>query len=94
MSRVLARTTEVVVPTVTGGVAASAAVATVVVEAAARVVAGSGDIRQLGDSTSYRQLHKPLLTHSSQIGGSVTDLIKGRHHKYLRGQLITRNDCG
>jgi len=38
-----------VVPTATVGVAAMAAVVTVVVEAAARVVAGSEDISQPGD---------------------------------------------
>ncbi len=53
MSRVLAQTVEVVVPTATGEVAAMAAVVTavvpVVVEAADRVVAGSEDISQPGD---------------------------------------------
>jgi len=63
MSHVLARTTGVVVPTVTGGVVAMAAVVTVVAEVAARVVAGSEDISQPGGSTSYRQLHMPLVTH-------------------------------
>ena len=54
MSRVLAPTIEVVVPTATRGVAAMAAavvtvVVTVVVEAAARVVASNEDISQPGD---------------------------------------------
>ncbi len=73
MSRVLAQQTiGVVVPTATGGVAAMAAVVTVVVEveAAARVVAGSEDIRQHGDLNSCWHLHKPLLTHPSQIGAA------------------------
>ncbi len=48
MSLALAQTIGVVVPTATGGVAAMAAVVTVVVEAAARVVAGSEDISQPG----------------------------------------------
>ena len=70
MSPVLAQTTGVVVPTATGGVAAMAAVVTVVVGVASRVVAGSEDISQPGDSTSYRRLHKALLTHLSQIGAA------------------------
>ena len=49
MSPALAQTIGAVVPTATGGVAAMAAVVTVVVEAAARVVAGSEDISQPGD---------------------------------------------
>ena len=49
MSRVRAPTTGVVVPTAAGGVAATAAVVTVAVEAVARVVAGSEDISQPGD---------------------------------------------
>ena len=53
MSPALARTTGVVVPTATGGVATMAAVVTAVVGVAGRVVVGSEDISQLGDSTSY-----------------------------------------
>ncbi len=49
MSPALVRTTGVVVPTAIGRVAAMAAVVTVVVEAAARVVAGSEDISQPSD---------------------------------------------
>jgi hypothetical protein len=41
----------------------------VVVEAAARVVAGSGDISQPGDLNQYWQW-LPLLTHPSQIGAA------------------------
>jgi len=91
MSRVLAQTTGA---TATRGVAVIAAVVMVAVEAAGRVVAGSEDTRQPGYMKSYRQLHNPLLTHPSQIGGSATDLTKGGYHEYLCGQLITRNDCG
>ena len=74
MSRVPARTTEVVVPTATEGVVAMAVVVMVVVvmvvvEAAARVVAGSGDISQPGDLNQYWQW-LPLLTHPSQIGAA------------------------
>ncbi len=79
MSRVPARTTEVVVPTATEGVVAMAVVVmvvvvmvvvvVVVVEAAARVVAGSGDISQPGDLNQYWQW-LPLLTHPSQIGAA------------------------
>jgi len=50
MSPALARTTEVVVPMATGEAAATAAVVMVVVEADARLVAGSGGISQPGDS--------------------------------------------
>ncbi len=53
MSLALVRTTGVVVPTATGGVAAMAAVVTVVVGMAGRVVAGSEDIRQQGYLNSY-----------------------------------------
>ena len=70
MSPALVRTTGVAVPMVTGGVAAMAAVVTVVIEAAARVVAGSEDISQPGDLKSYWHLYKPLLTHPSQIGAA------------------------
>ena len=49
MSPALAQTTGVVVPMATGGVAAIAAVVSVVVGVAGRVVAGSGDISQPGD---------------------------------------------
>jgi hypothetical protein len=45
MNPALALTTGVAVPTATGGVAAMAAVVSVVVGVAARVVAGSADIR-------------------------------------------------
>ncbi len=70
MSPAPAQITEVVVPTATGEVAAMAAVVTVVVGVAGRVVAGSKDISQPGDSTSYWHLYKPLLTHPSQIGAA------------------------
>ena len=53
MSPALARTTGVAVPTATGGAAAMAAVVTVVVGVAARVVAGSEDIRQPSHLNSY-----------------------------------------
>ena len=49
MSPARAQTIGVVVPTVTGRVAAMTAVVTVVVEAAARGVASSEDISQPGD---------------------------------------------
>jgi len=49
MSPAPAQTTGVVVPTATGGVAAMAAVVTVVVEVDARVVADSEDTSQPGD---------------------------------------------
>ena len=53
MSRVLAQTIGVVVPTAIGGVAAMAAVVTVVIGVDGRGVAGSDNISQLDDSTSY-----------------------------------------
>ena len=53
MSPALAQTAGVVVPTATGGVAAMAAVVTVVTGVVARVVASNEDISQPGDSTSY-----------------------------------------
>ena len=68
MSPALVRTTGVVVPMATEGVVAMAvAVVTVVVGVAGRVVAGSEDIRQGGDLNSNWHLHRPLLTHPSQI---------------------------
>jgi len=54
MKLVLGQIAEVVGPMATEGiVAAMAVVVTVVVGVAARVVAGSKDISQLGDPTSY-----------------------------------------
>ncbi|MDP7415713.1 MAG: hypothetical protein QF906_02565, partial [Dehalococcoidales bacterium] len=54
MNRVLVRTIGVAVLMVTRGVADMAAVVTVVIEAATRVVAGGEDISQPSASISYR----------------------------------------